>query len=468
MVIQSSLILFFLSAAAYGLGFVSALVVLESLAVRWRRTTDVHWTERARIAFVPGCAVLSVATALPPVVSLLGGVGLGVFIEGWFAGFPGFLILWFATTAGVMTVRYRWLREVWGSRVTLRSWLGGYLVIALGIFPHLIVTLLVVFCRPKKPGLVSAIVLVAGILAVAFFAAGGGVLLLRLIGVAKPAPDPVRRMVEDLAQHMKLPGKLTVLELEWAQVNAVAWMVYGAVGFSRPMLEVMTADEVRAVAAHELAHILEPRWARTVRVAHLFAYLPIPPLFSYGGGTGLIIGFTLLFTLIFGYPRFSRAFERRADRMESEAIANNEAYMRSMVRLHEANVVPAVMPGSQTHPHLYDRLLANGHPARFPATRRAATTNRLARGRNSDSCRHPDHVDCCDRGRRCSAFHGRTEIAAESRGGFGHRKLERVSRGRRAPRLTGNFTADRESPPRPVWPTASAIPANPCSTPRRE
>lgn len=376
MILQASLTLIFLSAVAYGLGFVSALVVLESLAARWRRTTDVHWTERARIAFVPGAAVLSVAIALPPVVAVFGGVGLGVFVEGWFANLPGFLVIWFAAMAGVMTVRYRWLREVWGSRVTLRSWLGGHLVIALCIFPHLIVVLLVAFCLPEDPDWGSTIVLVAGILAVAFFAGGGGVLLLRLIGVVKPASNTVRQMVEDLAQEMKLPGKLTVLELEWAQVNALAWTVYRAVGFSRPMLELMAADEVRAVAAHELAHILEPRWARTVRVAHMFAYLPIPPLVVYGGTTGLIIGYALFLILIFGYQRFSCALERRADRIESEAIADNGAYMRSMLRLYEANVMPAVLPGSQTHPHLYDRLLANGVQPDFP--RPAAPQRRTA------------------------------------------------------------------------------------------
>jgi hypothetical protein len=37
-----------------------------------------------------------------------------------------------------------------------------------------------------------------------------------------------------------------------------------------------------------------------------------------------------------------------------------------MVKLHESNLVPAVMPGKQTHPHLYDRLLAAGVQPDFP------------------------------------------------------------------------------------------------------
>ena len=40
--------------------------------------------------------------------------------------------------------------------------------------------------------------------------------------------------------------------------------------------------------------------------------------------------------------------------------------MRSMIKLHEANAAPAVMSGKQTHPHLYDRLLAAGIQPDFP------------------------------------------------------------------------------------------------------
>src|SRR5205814_2299264 len=86
-----------------------------------------------------------------------------------------------------------------------------------------------------------------------------------------------------LAQEMKVPGHVKVFELEWAQVNAVAWTVYRAVGFSRALLQLMTRDEVRAIAAHELAHITEPRQVRAVRVCQMFAYLPAVPLMKYGG-----------------------------------------------------------------------------------------------------------------------------------------------------------------------------------------
>jgi hypothetical protein len=58
--------------------------------------------------------------------------------------------------------------------------------------------------------------------------------------------------------------------------------------------------------------------------------------------------------------------EIRADHAESEALADPQLYMRSMLRLHQVNAAPAVMPGQQTHPHVYDRLLAGGVQPDFP------------------------------------------------------------------------------------------------------
>jgi hypothetical protein len=70
-----------------------------------------------------------------------------------------------------------------------------------------------------------------------------------------------------------------------------------------------------------------------------------------------------------GYVRFTHHFEQRADRAESDAIADATAYAKSLTTLHQANLTPAVMPGKQTHPHLYDRLLAGGVQPDFPRPR---------------------------------------------------------------------------------------------------
>ena len=138
------------------------------------------------------------------------------------------------------------------------------------------------------------------------------------------APPHVTAMVQDLALAMKVPGRVRVFELEWAQVNAVASVTYRAVGFSRPLLEVMTQDEVRAIAAHELAHLIEPQWVRVVRVVHMFAYLAAAPVIKYGGTVGILAGWLLVIAIALGFKRFTRRMEVRADRLESQAVADAE------------------------------------------------------------------------------------------------------------------------------------------------
>jgi Zn-dependent protease with chaperone function len=257
-------------------------------------------------------------------------------------------------------VRYQWLRACWGERVSLRSWLAGSLVVLLALIPSLVVTALLLILLPETFGRNAIIMLGVGVIALGCVTRGGGVLLLRLLGIVRPATPQVRHMVEQLAREMKVPGSVQVFELEWAQVNAVAWVLYRAVGFSRPLLELMTPDEVRAVAAHELAHLIEPARMKAVRIFFMFAYLPAGLLIKYGGSVGIAAGYLLGVALFLCYKRFSHRLEQRADRLESEAIGDPAAYMRSLIKLHETNLTPAVMAGSPTHPHLYDRLLAGG------------------------------------------------------------------------------------------------------------
>ena len=115
---------------------------------------------------------------LPPAAAIMAGVGLEIFHPRDSAEMPGFWMPWLAALAGVLTVRYRWLRELWGPRVTIRSWLAGCLLLLVLFVPHLLVLLLLVVLLPDTPSLGGALLIGAGLLAVAFLAFGGGVLAL--------------------------------------------------------------------------------------------------------------------------------------------------------------------------------------------------------------------------------------------------------------------------------------------------
>jgi Zn-dependent protease with chaperone function len=354
---------------SFGIAFAAALVLLQILARPWRRSAGQHWTERARLAYAPGTALLFLGVFLAAVLGTVGETMIQTLARKPVLGTAGFLVNSIMALAGVLTVRYLWLRELWGSRVTIRSWLAGFLVIGLGIYPGLFATLVLAFAMPDTPNAQAVFIFCAAILAVVFCALGWELHLLAWIGILKTAPAELTAMVHQLAELMKVKGKVRVFVLEWAMVNGLAWHRNRAVGFTRPLLAVMAEKEVRAVAAHELAHLLEPPWVRRIRTAHLFAYLPLVPLAKYGGSIGALAAIFLVMTFVLGYVRFTHRFEQCADRAESDAITDPGAYAMSMTVLHQANCTPAVMPGKQTHPHLYDRLLAGGIQPDFPRPR---------------------------------------------------------------------------------------------------
>lgn len=354
---------------SFAIAYAAAFALLQVLARPWRGSAGQHWTERARLAYAPGTALLILGIPLAAVLGTVGGIVIQTLARNSVLGTACLLTNFIMTLAGVLVVRYLWLRELWGPRVTIRSWLAGFLVIALAIFPGHFATVLLAFTMPDTLNAQAVFTFCAAVLWVAFCALGGELRLLGWIGILKPAPRALTDMVHQLAELMKVKGKVRVFVVQWAMVNGLAWQRKHAVAFTRPLLEVMDENEVRAVAAHELAHLLEPPWARRIRTAHLFAYLPLVPLAKYGGTPGALAALLLLVTFFLGYVRFACRFEQYADRAESNAITDPGAYARSMIVLHQANFTPAVMPGKQTHPHLYDRLLAGGIQPDFPRPR---------------------------------------------------------------------------------------------------
>src|SRR5262245_57871277 len=278
---RSALFLAFLGVIAYGIALAAAIVMLQILARPWRRSVGQHWTERARLAYAPGMAVLLLAVFLSGLIGMAGGMAMeSMAVTPWALGSA---LLGAAAFSGALTVRYIWLRELWGPRVTFRTWVAGCLLLMLGFIPGLVVVVALLLIMPDRLNAMAVYKFCAGVLAVTFFALGGGLRLLRLLGIARPAPAALSSMVQELAQKMNAPSAISVFVLEWAHVNALAWPRFRAIGFAKALLEVMTEHEVRAVAAHELAHLLEPKWVMRVRTAYMFAYLPLVPLVKYGG-----------------------------------------------------------------------------------------------------------------------------------------------------------------------------------------
>jgi len=133
---------------------------------------------------------------------------------------------------------------------------------------------------------------------------------------------------------------------------------------------------VAAICAHELGHIGESRLMRAGRLTGLLFYIPLlfvkPVALNWGPGGILVLG--LISWLFYdGSRRLSRSLEKRADRMAEHNEADPGVYARALGRLHEENLVPAVLPRQRTHPDLYDRLLAAGVQPDYPRPEKPAT-----------------------------------------------------------------------------------------------
>jgi len=204
------------------MGFGTALLLLQVTARKWRRTVGVHWSERARLAYAPGTTVLWLGVGLPFLTALAGQVAMEGLVSVPDLSMVGSLTNWLAAFAGILVVRYIWLRELWGARVTLRSWLAGCLVILFILVPSLVVTGLLILVLPMKFDIRAASIFCAAVVVVIFFLRGGGILMLRALGIVKPAPTSLAEMVQQLAVQMNVRGPIKVFVLEWAQVNAVA------------------------------------------------------------------------------------------------------------------------------------------------------------------------------------------------------------------------------------------------------
>ena len=86
--------------------------------------------------------------------------------------------------------------------------------------------------------------------------------------------------------------------------------------------------------------------------------------YKLGGFLALVI-VTLIFVQL--SRRLSQRLESRADRIARSNEGDDGTYARALARLYEENLLPAVNPSKrQTHPHLYDRLLAAGVEPDYP------------------------------------------------------------------------------------------------------
>jgi Zn-dependent protease with chaperone function len=198
---------------------------------------------------------------------------------------------------------------------------------------------------------------------------GGALRVGRALGFFVPAPERLQGIVRDTAASMNIPVQgLWVSRSSLAQ--AFAMPSTRTLLFSERLLQLCPDEEIKAICAHELAHLSEARTDYSKRYVLWLTFLPwvfLKPMLHRFGLVGffLLLGTTLLGPVL--YRRVSRKLEVRADQIAQANAPEGEAYARALLRIHQDNLLPAVHAKEQaTHPHLYDRLIAAGMTPDFP------------------------------------------------------------------------------------------------------
>lgn len=201
--------------------------------------------------------------------------------------------------------------------------------------------------------------------------------MLRLLGVEPMPPGRVAGLDEFAEQvaassTARRPAlyRLPMRGGRWVNALAVPHRRSPGVVFSEPLLELLEPIEVRAVYAHEVAH-LEQYHSRFILRASLTAWslavlaLGLVPAANLllGSSSWFPAGWAVLVLVVMSTFRSRhRGREREGDLRALALCHDAEALVSSLVKLHEANRVPRRLSGQDedrsTHPSLARRIQA--------------------------------------------------------------------------------------------------------------
>jgi Zn-dependent protease with chaperone function len=334
--------------------------------------STVSWMERARLVY-PGRAGAARSCLLCPL--LFGTFALPFFLGGVLTPVPPALVSVLAAVAaylGATVVRYRVNRPFRPLTPGLGSWVRGELVAWLVFSGWRMILGGVAAGLYGRSGLSPWVVLGLGGLALGFFCLGGGILLARVLRLARPASARLQAVVTQAATQVGVHPR-GVYEADLNDANALAFPLVGRLAFSPALLAVLDDEELRAVCVHELGHLAEPPLLALTRVLPLLFMLPVVgcgPLIEYGGMTAFAAAAAAAMLALLLAPPLSRLLEWRADALARTQESEAGTYARALIRIAEANLAPVVGEGrGGTHPHLYDRLLAAGVQPEYPRPR---------------------------------------------------------------------------------------------------
>jgi hypothetical protein len=193
--------------------------------------------------------------------------------------------------------------------------------------------------------------------------------VLRCLGLARPAGERLRRIVEAAAARAGV-RPASAWEVRWGtRMNALAFVATRQVAVTEAALSALDDAEIESLCVHELAHLTEPRRVRMWR--HLGVLIPLPllasrPLGEAYGPASLLLGLGVIALMVL-WRRAFRRWEVAADAAATATEDGARAYASALEKMYRLNLMPVVI-GARTlsHPELFDRLVSAGVPMAGP------------------------------------------------------------------------------------------------------
>lgn len=361
---MSALLLFAAAGLAAGFAFIGNWLALRP----WRKVRGCHWTEQARLYYPAGKAAATNMWAVPAAFVLA-----SVLLE-W-DQMPHWSLVGLFGVLGTIVGSIPMSREVFpriDSRTLLRLALQGWTIRLFGWA----VLLAAAIAMPDQLNRDAALILCGAVLFVLLWGYDGWIRIGKWIGYIEPADEKLRSMALEVSVKLNVPVR-QVLLIKAERAQAYALPATKTVMFTSRILEILTADELRVVCAHEYGHLAESRAVILFRHLRLFQFLPFilsKPLVLSFGSVGFVIPIVTMLAVQQIMARASHWLEKRADKVAVETETERGVYARALAKLYEDALVPAVLQKGQTHPNLYDRMIAVGITPDFPKPKPAETT----------------------------------------------------------------------------------------------
>jgi len=329
--------------------------------IAWRRAAGALWTERARLLW-PVRFTAGINVFLIPVILNQAHWFLSPETAHWWIsdGIASFL--------GALLGCYPLDREIF-PQLNFKNWWHQVIAgwgIRFGIWVALIAACVLM---PENFG--SKMLLVAGSYLVLHFAIQWGLFLkyLRWVKFLKPAEDRLQQIVNVTAMRMNVTVRAT-WQLAGPLANAFALPTTHELVFSNRLLEICTDEEISAICAHELAHLQESKAVLAGRLIGSLMFFPlifITPSIHQFGTIGIFLPYLGMFIIAKSNKWLSHHMEKRADQIALTEQTNEGIYASALEKLYRESQIPAVnVNNRQTHPHLYDRMLAAGITPDYP------------------------------------------------------------------------------------------------------